>query len=321
MRRRHPDFVRIFGETPLLNHLATGFTFTEGPVWCGDHLLFCDVMGNRLVRYQMLEEGPCITTFRYPSFKTSGCTLDHMGRLVTSEYTTRRVSRTELDGSITVLASRYQTWRLSSPNDLVVSSDGTVYFTDPPYGLCNAERDQDIPFNGVFKVNPDGTNLTLLLSDLELPNGLTFSPDEKTLYIANTKPMFIMSYPVLSDGCLGEGTVFARMDQFGGEDGKNGKPDGMKVDSEGNVYCGGPWGLWVFSPSGSLIGILETPEVCQNIAWGGSDWRDLYMTCGGGLYLTRTTVPGVPVGMGGVLESGDEKKLANTACLPTEDVF
>lgn len=300
---KHPNFERLVGKTPAIELLATGFTFTEGPVWQGDHLLFSDIPGNRLIRYQMLEEGPAVTTFRYPSNNSNGNTLDNQGRLLTCEHSTRRVTRTELDGSITVLATRYKTWRLSSPNDVVVRADGTIYFTDPPYGICNAERDRDIPFNGVYKVGPDGNDMTLIANfELEIPNGLAFSPDQQTLYIANStsltgetypKKYRLMAYPVNRDGTLGAGTVFATM---AGQEGEDGKLDSFKVDIEGNIYSSGPFGLWIYAPDGTLLGRIKTPEMMSNAAWGDADWKSLYLTCTTGLYRLRVNVPGIPVG-------------------------
>ena len=288
----HPDFERLVGAEPVVELMATGFAFTEGPVWRGDHLLFSDIPSNRIIRFETLEEGPAVTTFRYPSGNSNGQTLDSQGRLITCEHATRRVTRTEPDGSITVLAARFETRRLNSPNDVVVSNDGTIYFTDPPYGLTNQTRDKQLPYNGVFKVGPDGNELTLLVSDLERPNGLAFSPDQKTLYIANSASKVINAYPVNGDGTLGAGTLFAELP---GQEGEVGVPDGFKVDVEGNVYSSGPSGLWVFSSGGTLLGRINPPEVPANCAWGDADWKSLYMTSRTGLYRMRVNVPGLPV--------------------------
>jgi gluconolactonase len=288
----HPDFERLVGEDVVVELLATGFAFTEGPVWRGDHLLFSDIPSNRIIRFEMLEEGPAISTFRYPTGNSNGQTLDGQGRLITCEHATRRVTRTEPDGSITVLAARFETRRLSSPNDVVVSNDGTIYFTDPPFGLTNQTRDKQLPYNGVFKVGPDGNGMALLVDDLERPNGLAFSPDGKTLYVADTAPKVINAYPVNGDGTLGAGKLFAELPS---NEGEIGGPDGFKVDVEGNVYSSGPSGMWIFSPDGTLLGRINTPEVPANCAWGDSDWRSLYMTSRTGLYRMRVNVPGLPV--------------------------
>lgn len=288
----HPDFERLVGEDLVVELLATGFAFTEGPVWRGDHLLFSDIPSNRIIRFEMLEEGPAISTFRYPTGNSNGQTLDGQGRLITCEHATRRVTRTEPDGSITVLAARFETRRLSSPNDVVVSNDGTIYFTDPPFGLTNQTRDKQLPYNGVFKVGPDGNGMALLVDDLERPNGLAFSPDGKTLYVADTAPKVINAYPVKGDGTLAAGRLFAELP---GKEGEIGGPDGFKVDVEGNVYSSGPSGMWIFSPDGTLLGRINTPEVPANCAWGDSDWKSLYMTSRTGLYRLRVNVPGLPV--------------------------
>jgi gluconolactonase len=290
----HPDFVRLIGRNPQVELMATGFAFTEGPVWRRNHLLFSDIPSNRIVRYEILEEGPAVTTFRYPSGNSNGQTLDSQGRLITCEHGTRRVTRTELDGTVTVLASRFETRRLNSPNDVVVRNDGTIFFTDPPYGLTSQTRDKQVPFNGVFKVKPDGTELTVVINDLERPNGLAFSPDQKTLYVIDSAPRLINAYPVSTNGTVGAGRVFA---ELAIENLEQGNPDGMKIDVEGNVYSTGPSGLWVFSPKGTLLGRIRTPEIPANCAWGDSDWKGLYMTARTGLYRMRVNIPGLPVGM------------------------
>ena len=287
-----PDLDRIYGEQPEVDLLAVGFGFTEGPVWRGNHLLFSDIPASRIVKFEMLDEGAEITTFRYPSGNSNGQTLDRDGRLLTCEHATRRVTRTENDGSLTVLAGRYLGKRLNSPNDVVVRSDGTIYFTDPPYGLTNQTRDKQLPFNGVFMMGPDSGALTLLLDGLERPNGLAFSPDEKTLYVADAAPKIIFAYPVNADGTLGAPEKFAELPTAEGE---QGTADGMKVDVEGNVHTTGPGGLWLYSPGGGLLGRLHLAEMPANVAWGESDWRSLYLTARTGLYRLRTSVPGIPV--------------------------
>ena len=160
--KRDPAFDRIIGDSPRLDHLATGFGFTEGPVWRGDHLLFSDIPNSRIVRYELAEEGPRVTTFRYPSGNSNGMTLDRERRLVTCEHTHRRVSRTGNDGRLTVLANRYDGRRFNSPNDVVVKSDGSVYFTDPPFGLAGQSQGKEQEVNGVYRVSPDGSEIDLV---------------------------------------------------------------------------------------------------------------------------------------------------------------
>jgi len=230
---------QIVPEEATAEQVATGFEFTEGPVWCGDHLLFSDIPQNRIVRWRMLFDGPELVTFRSPSGNSNGLTLDKSGRLIVCEHSTRRLTRTEIDGSITVLAERYQERRLNSPNDAVVRSDGSIYFTDPPYGLANLTAWKELPFNGVYRLAPDG-KLALLVDDFERPNGLAFSPDESVLYVDDTARFHIRAFDVDPDGNLSNGRIFVDM-----QSSEAGAPDGMKVDQQGNIYCTGPGGLWV----------------------------------------------------------------------------
>jgi gluconolactonase len=292
MEQKSPELARIFGEEPRLEHLATGFGFTEGPVWRGDHLLFSDIPRSRIVRYQDQDDGPAISTFRFPSGNANGQTLDRQGRLLTCEHSNRRVTRTEPDGSVTVLASRFEVGLLNSPNDVVARSDGSIYFTDPPYGLANHSRDKQHAFCGVFRMGPNGEALTLLLDSYARPNGLAFSPDESTLYVADSQPKLIMAYDVAADGSLQNERRFAELPSA---DGEEGVPDGMKVDTEGNVYSTGPGGLWVFGPDGTPFGRLRTPTVPANCAWGDADSRSLYLTARTELYRIRVSVPGIVV--------------------------
>ena len=289
--KRDPSFDRITGDSPRIDHLATGFGFTEGPVWRGDHLLFSDIPNSRIVRYELAEEGPRVTTFRYPSGNSNGMTLDRERRLVTCEHTHRRVSRTGNDGRLTVLANRYDGRRFNSPNDVVVKSDGSVYFTDPPFGLAGQSQGKEQEVNGVYRVSPDGSEIALVAADMERPNGLAFSPDESILYVDDSALGHILAFDVESDGSLGNSRVFAvlRSDEAG-------VPDGMKIDVEGNVYCTGPGGVWVLDPSARVLGRIMPPEVPANCAWGDPDLRGLYLTAHTGLYRVRLAVPGIPAG-------------------------
>ncbi len=190
------------------------------------------------------------------------------------------------------MVEAYQGKRLNSPNDVVVRSDGSIFFTDPPYGLRNHTEGKELPFNGVFCRKPDGT-LTVAVDDFELPNGLAFSPDEKTLYVDDSARFHIRSFAVAADGTLSGGAVWAEMDNPNDE---AGVPDGMKVDSEGHVFCTGPGGVWVFETNGRLLGRITMPEVTANLAWAGDDWRTLYLTASTSLYRLHVSVPGIPVG-------------------------
>ncbi|MCH7626159.1 MAG: SMP-30/gluconolactonase/LRE family protein [Chloroflexi bacterium] len=285
----HDSFSDLLGEEPTITHLATGFGFTEGPIWRGDHLLFTDIPNSRIVRYQVAEEGPVVSTFRYPSGNANGMTLDGDGNLVTCEHSNRRVTRTDDMGNITVLANRYEGKRLNSPNDVVVKSDGALYFTDPPYGLPGHTQGKELDFNGVFRIGGDG-ELTLLIDDMDRPNGLAFSPDEQKFYVADSARKHIRSYDVGADGGLSGEAIFAELNSD-----ETGVPDGMKVDTEGRVYSTGPGGLWIFGPDGSLLGRIRPPEVPANCAWG-DDMSSLFLTARTGLYKIRFNATGVRPG-------------------------
>lgn len=268
------------GEPELL---VTGMQFTEGPVWHPEgYLLWSDIPPGIIYRWS---EGQGRTVWREPSGHSNGLTLDRQGRLIACEHGNRRVSRTEADGTVVTLADRYQGKRLNSPNDVVVKSDGSIYFTDPPYGV--QDQDRELDFQGVYRIAPDGT-LTLLVKDFDKPNGLAFSPDEKTLYIDDSARKHIRAFDVLPDGTLANGRVFAEMDAT-----KPGSPDGLKVDVNGNVYCTGAGGLNVFDPTGRWIGLIEFPEIPANVAWGGPDYTWLFITARTSVYRVRMKAPGV----------------------------
>jgi sugar lactone lactonase YvrE len=280
---------QLIPEGAVIEQLAGGFDFTEGPVWLGDHLLFSDIPRNRIVRWQMLAHGPEVTTFRAPSGNSNGLTIDRSGRLIACEHSTRRATRTETDGTITVLADSYQGKRLNSPNDVVVRSDGSIYFTDPPYGLDQMSVWKELPFNGVYRLAPDGI-LILLADDFDRPNGLAFSPDEQILYVNDTARGHIRAFDVNAEGDISKGRVLIEM-----QGDEPGAPDGMKVDSQGNIYCTGPGGFWIINQEGKCLAKVRPPELPANLAWGDADWQSLYLTCRTGLYRIRVNVPGVPV--------------------------
>ncbi|RKU33157.1 gluconolactonase [Candidatus Poribacteria bacterium] len=271
--------------------LASGCQFTEGPLWnaAGKFLLFSDIPANTVRRWDATLG---MSVFREPSGKSNGLTYDKQGCFIACEHANRRVSRTHPDGEVVTIASHYEGKRLNSPNDVVVKSDGSLYFTDPPYGLSSAygvEAEKELDFQGVYRLSPDGETLTLLIDDFDRPNGLCFSPDESILYINDTERMHIRAFDVQADGTLANGRV------FGVEEGENGKPDGMKVDVRGNVYLTGPGGIWVFAPDGTHLGVLFLPERAANLAWGGDDWKTLFITASTSLYRIRCKVAGVAV--------------------------
>jgi len=284
-----------------IEKLADGFQFTEGPVWVesgGPYLLFSDIPANAINKWT--PDGK-VADFMKPVFKgeaeqgqlagSNGLTLDSEGRLVICEHGARRVSRIEKDGKQTVLVDKYQGKRLNSPNDAVYKSDGWLYFTDPPYGLLKQDEDpaKELAFNGIYRLSPQG-KLELLNKDQTRPNGIAFSPDEKTLYVANSDPnkKVWMAYPVKEDGTLEAGRVFYDVTSEMAE----GLPDGLKVDKQGNVYCTGPGGVWIFNPEGGHLGTIQPDEVPANVGWGNGG-KTLYMTARTGLYRIALTAEGI----------------------------
>ena len=278
-----PDSVKALIESDEPERLATGFEFTEGPLWHPDgYWLFVDLRRSRIYR---LPPGGDVETFREDSGTSNGLTFDLQRRLIMCESDRRRVARMEPDGAIAPIAERYQGLRLNRPNDVVCTSDGSIYFTDPNGRLPAEERELD--FAGVLRVRPDG-DVQAVATEMENPNGLAFSPDERTLYVANTRSaQYIAAYDVRPDGSLDNRRVFVEMPAD-----RPGVPDGMKVDLEGRVYCTGPGGCWVLEPSGEHIGTIELPEQPANLAWGGADYRTLLFTAHTSLYALRMRVQG-----------------------------
>jgi gluconolactonase len=275
--------------SPRFEKLGTGFLFTEGPVWhpTGQFLLFSDMPGDHLRRWSA---GDGITTFRKPCHMSSGLTYDPQGQLLTCEHATSRVSRTEANGRIVPLATHYRGKQLNSPNDIVCRSDGSIYFTDPPYGrtkFYGVERPQELTFQGVYRVGPDPGNPELLIDDFDRPNGLCFSLDERRLFINDTVRQHIRVFDVTPTGALIKGRVWAET-----KGDKPGSPDGMKLDSAGNIYCCGPGGIHVFDGDGNLREVVETPEYTANFAWGDGDYRSLFITASTSLYRLRRDIPG-----------------------------
>lgn len=301
---RDPALHALVHPDAALERIAAGLAFTEGPVWRGDHLLFSDLPNNRICRWQETLAGVELTTWRHPSGGalddprhlpqpgSNGLTLDRHGRLIACEHGRRRVSRTEADGAIVTLAERFADRRLNSPNDVVARSDGLIFFTDPPYGLPNQADGMEQDANAVYRIGSDG-QLTRVAADFERPNGLAFSPDEHTLYVADTRRLHLRAFTVTSAGDLIDGRLFAdfRHSEPGG-------PDGLKVDRAGNIYSTGATGVWVLTPGGRLLGIIRTPERPANCAFGGPDWRTLFITARECVYRIRLETPGLPVGPG-----------------------
>ena len=278
-------------ESEVPEQLASGFEFTEGPLWySAGYWIFVDIRTSRIYK---LEPGGEPEVIRENSDQSNGMTFDMQGRLLICEMESRQLNRWEDDGSFTVVADRWNGKRLNRPNDVVCASDGSIYFTDP--GLRMEPHEKEQLFNGVYRVAPDGT-LNPIITDFEFPNGLALSPDERTLYVANSRPdMFIKAYDVQPTGSVTNGRIFADLKLEGLE----GVPDGFKVDVEGRVYSTGPGGCWVFSPAGEHLGTIELPEIPANCAFGGPDYKTLFFTARTGIYSVRTTTAGVkPPGAG-----------------------
>jgi gluconolactonase len=299
--RLDPALDRIIPPDARIEQVAEGFTFGEGPVWDpAGALLLSDPNENTI--YRWTEDGG-VAVFRANSGYTgvdigeygqpgsNGLTFDAQGRLTIAEHGNHRISRLERNGMLTVLADSYEGRRLNSPNDLVYRSDGTLYFTDPPFGLPQFFDDprKELPYSGVFSYR-DG-QLRLEATDLTGPNGVAFSPDEKFLYVTNwdTAKKVVMRYPVNPDGSLGTGGVFFDMTSAPGEEAL----DGIKVDQAGNLYVSGPGGAWIISPEARHLGTIKAPELPANFAWGDADGRTLYMAARSGLYRIRTAIPGI----------------------------
>jgi gluconolactonase len=275
-----------------VERVATGFTFTEGPIWNkqGEFLLFSDMPGD--VRRRWSERSGVEEVMR-PSNKCNGMVYDAHGNLLVCEHVTSSLVREREDGTRETIASHYRGKELNSPNDVVTRSDGTIYFSDPTYGRMpgfGLERDQDLSFQGVYRIQPGGgePELAVAEDDFEQPNGLCFSPDESLMYINDTPRALIRVYDVAPDGALSNGRLF--FDHIGTGVIEEGIADGMKCDKRGNIWVTGPGGVWVISPQGEHLGVVEVPENVGNIGWGGPDWRTLYMPSSTSLYRVPTKV-------------------------------
>jgi gluconolactonase len=289
---RNRRFTAVVGAVVAFEKVASGCIFTEGPLWhpYEKFLLFSDIPGDKIRRWSQAEG---IKTFRTPSNMANGLTYDRQGRLLACEHAVSRVTRTELDGTITILASHYDGKELNSPNDIVVKSDGGIYFTDPPYGRAEfygVPRPQELTFQGVYRIDPIRRDLRLLVHDFDGPNGLCFSLDERRLFANDTNRQHIRVFDLEPDGSVTPGRIWAETVGKG-----DGAPDGMKIDSEGNLYCSGPGGIHVFDPDGVCIGVIRVPEPLTNFAWGDADLRSLFITASTSVYKIPVRVPGRPV--------------------------
>jgi len=300
--RFDPAFDKLVPPDAKLEKLAEGLVWSEGPVWIrdGGYLVFSDVPKNTAFKWK---EGEGISVFLKPSGYSgstargdepgsNGLTVDSQGRLVLCQHGDRRVARLEKDRTQTTLADKYLGKRLNSPNDLVYKSNGDLYFTDPPYGLKGENQDpkKELPYNGVYRLSKNG-ELTLLTSELTYPNGIALSPDEQTLYVAVSDPKqaIWMAYDVQPDGTIANGRVF--FDATSRVKEGNGVPDGMKVDKAGNIFATGPGGVFVFTPAGKLLGIIDTGQPTANCAWG-DDGSTLYIMANHYLSRIKTSTVG-----------------------------
>jgi gluconolactonase len=316
IERLDPSVNMIVPADASLEKVATGFTWTEGPLWMpAGYLLFAEITSNSIRKWT---PGAGVSIFMQPSgYKgtkpyggpepgSNAMTLDEHGRLTVAGHAQRdvwRLERMDAKAQVTILADSYQGKKLNSPNDLVYRSDGSLYFTDPPYGFrtqSDTDPEKQLNVNGVYRIpgaltqNPGAaparSQLQLLIKDLPRPNGIVFSPDEKYLYVSNSEPKkFWMRYSVKADGTLTDGKVFFDA----GSDPRLGLPDGMKVDQKGNLYSAGPGGVWIFSSAGKHLGTIDIPEKVGNVAWGGADHKTLYIMDGPSIYRISLKIPGV----------------------------
>lgn len=281
-----------------LTQLADGFWFTEGPTWSGARaeLVFSDIPNDK--RWRWTERGG-LELLEHPNFKGNGLVFEDDGSLLVCEQVSSCVVRVRPDGVRELVAFHYEGSYLNSPNDIVVRSDGSIYFTDPSYGRWHGPfgcgREPELDFQGVFRVARDGSDLTLVSArdEFQQPNGLCFSPDESILYVNDSPVGEVKAFDVAADGSLGN----PRLLFSGIGDGtiEGGTPDGMKCDEHGNVWCTGPGGVWVIDPGGEQLGLVEVPEVVGNLVWGGADLRTLYLTASDKLYSIRTRVAAAPL--------------------------
>jgi gluconolactonase len=288
----------LVDEDAAVERIATGFTFTEGPIFMPDGSLhFSDMPGDKRRRWHP-EDG--VSVLLEPSRKGNGMTRDNDGNLIVCEHVTSSVVRESPDGRRDILAYHWQGRYLNSPNDVIVASDGSILFSDPTYGRMpgfGIERAQDLDFQGVYRIPPGGGpgDLQLLMDDFGQPNGLCLSPDESLLYVNDTPRAHIRVFDVGPDHQLSRGRVFAEGIGDGDLE-KGGLVDGMKLDERGNVYVTGPGGVWIFAPDGEHLGVIEVPEPVGNVNWGGDDWHDLFIPASTSVYRVRMNVGGNRLG-------------------------
>ncbi|MEZ4868816.1 MAG: SMP-30/gluconolactonase/LRE family protein [Caldilineaceae bacterium] len=296
LEQRDPRFTQLVAPNAELEQVVTGFDFTEGPIWHpgAQALLFSDIMGNSLYRWSATAG---LKKLRRNSYMANGNAFDHQGRVITCEHATSRVTRSDLttcdpitNEGLEVLATHYEGKQLNSPNDVVVKSNGIIYFTDPPAGrspVYGVPREQELAFAGVYRLDPATKTVTLLVDDFTLPNGLCFALDEQRLFVNDTVRQHIRVFDLQDDGTLANGRIWA--ETTGDEDGV---PDGMKVDQAGNIYCCGPGGVHIFDPDANCLGVVHIPEQTANFVFGDDDLCSLYITASTSVYRLRVKTPG-----------------------------
>jgi gluconolactonase len=286
---RDPRLAAVVGSAVEFERIATGCKFTEGPLWHPgeSYLLWSDMPDDHIRRWS--PKGG-VNTCRKPCNMSNGLAWDREGRLLACEHASSQVTRTERDGRIVPIATHYQGKQLNSPNDIVSAADGAIYFTDPGYGRMEyygVKREPDLDFRGLYRVGPDARSPVLLAKDFGQPNGLCFSLDGRRLFVNDTERQHVRVFDLTADSGLAGGAVWAEIRGEG-----DGAPDGMKLDSAGNLYCCGPGGIHVFDPSGVCLGVIRVPEYTANMAWGDTDLRSLYITASTSVYRIRVAVPG-----------------------------
>ena len=288
------EVLRLLNRDAVIEQLCTGFRFSEGPIWNPrEQCLYFSDMPSDIRRRWSPGEG--VVEIRNPSNKCNGMTYDEEGNLYVCEHVTSSLVMETRSGERRILASHWGGQELNSPNDVVLRSDRTIYFTDPTYGRMpgfGLERTQVLDFQGVYRIARDGV-LHREAADFSQPNGLCLSPDERTLFVNDTTRAHIRAFDVAPDGSLSGSRVFA--EHIGTGDYSEGVVDGMKCDEHGNIYVTGPRGIWIISAGGTPLGVIRMPEIAGNLNWGGRDWRDLYCACSTSIYRVRMNVRGNPV--------------------------
>jgi len=288
-----PKFNQFIDSGNVLETVVTGFEFTEGSIWhpVEQSLIFNDILGNAIYHWTEVQG---LKKLRRNSHMANGNTYDRQGRVLTCEHATSRVTRTDFAhaGEMEVLATHYQGRELNSPNDIICGQDGMIYFTDPAFGRLESvgvPREQELDFQGIYRLDPDSGSLTVLVRDFAKPNGLCFSLDEKYMYINDSAHNHIRLFEVTGEGTLSNDRLWAELSPAG-----KGVADGIKVDQAGNIFCCGPGGIHLFDADAVYLGIILMPEQSANLTWGGEDYRTLYITASTSVYRLQTRIPGHP---------------------------